>query len=47
MSEDLGSCGKHMLQEQESCGTAHNSFEILQKLLEESELGEQEQEAME
>ena len=40
-------CCKQRLLEQENCGTALISVEILQKVLEDSEMGEREQEAME
>ena len=40
-------CCKQRLMEQESKGTAGNSVDMLQKILEDSEKGEQEQEAME
>ena len=40
-------CCKPMLLEQESWCTARNSVDILQKVLEDSEAGEQEQETME
>ena len=47
MNDDLLPCCKLRLLEQESCGTAPNSVDILQKVLEDSEAGEQEQELKE
>ena len=44
---DLLPCCKQRLLEQENWGTALNSVDILQKVLEDSEMGEWEQEAME
>ena len=44
---DLLSCCKPRLLEQESWGTARSSMDLLEKVLEESENGDQEQEAME
>ena len=44
---DLLPCCKPRLLEQESWGTALNSVDILQKVLEDSEAGEQEQETIE
>ena len=43
---DLLPCCKQRLLEQESCGTARNSVDMLQKVLDDSEKGEQEPEAM-
>ena len=44
---DLLPCCKPRLLEQESWGTAHNSVDMLQKVLEDSEAVEQQQETME
>ena len=44
---DLLPCCKPTLLEQESCGTARNSMDMLEKILEDSGDKEQEQEAME
>ena len=44
---DLLPCCKQILLEQESWGTARNSVDMLQKILEDSETGEEEPEAME
>ena len=46
MNMDLLPCCKQRLLEQESWGTARNSVNMLQKLLEDSEMGEQQPEAM-
>ena len=43
---DLLPCCKQRLLEQESWGTARNSVDMLQKILEDSEMGDQEPEAM-
>ena len=43
---DLLPCCKQRLLEQERWGTARNSVDMLQKVLEDSEMGEQEPEAM-
>ena len=47
MNVDLLLCCKLRLLEQESWGTARNSMDMLEKFLEDSENGEQEQEALE
>ena len=47
MNVNLLPCCKPRLCEQESWGTAHNSVDKIQKVLEDSEMGEQEPEAME
>ena len=47
MNVDLLLCCKPSLLEQESWGTARNSMDLLEKVLEDSENGEHEQEAME
>ena len=47
MNVGLLPCCKPRLLEQESWGTARNSVDILQKVLEDSEAREQEQETME
>ena len=47
MNVNLLPCCKPRLWEQESWGTAHNSVDKIQKVLEDSEMGEQEPEAME
>ena len=47
MNMDLLPCCKPRLLEQESWGTARNSVDMLEKVLEDSENEEQEQEAME
>ena len=44
---DILPCCKEMLLDQENWGTACNSVDMLQKVLEDSEMGELEQEAME
>ena len=44
---DLLPCCKQRLLEQKSWGTAPNSFETLQKVVKDIEMGEPEQEAME
>ena len=44
---DLLPCCKQRLLEQESWGTAHISVDMLQNVLEDSEMGEQEPEPME
>ena len=46
MNVDLLPCCKQRLLDQESWGTARNSVDMLQKVLEDSEKGEQEPEAM-
>ena len=46
MNVDLLPCCKPRLLEQESWGTARNSLDMLEKVLEDSENEEQEQEAM-
>ena len=47
MNGGLLACCKPRLLEQESWGTARNSVDMLQKVLEDFETGEQEQETME
>ena len=44
---DLLPCFKQRLLERESWGMAHSSVDLLRKVLEDSEVGEQEHEAME
>ena len=43
MNVDLLPCCKKRLLEQENCGMARNSVDMLQKVLEDSEMGAQEQ----
>ena len=47
MNADLLPCGKQRLLEQESRGTARNYVDTLQKVLQDTEMGELEQEEME
>ena len=47
MNVDILPCCKQRLVEQESWCTACNSVDMLQKVLEDNEMGEQEQETME
>ena len=47
MNVDLLHCCKQRLLQQESWDTARNSVDMLQKVLEYSEMGDQEQEVME